>query len=267
MTGRLSWIWFGTGKHHAWRSGDNMTICGKFSAVELAASPPLAILREQPEENACTRCVKLLSVPLVEAVQQMPEGLISVAGVAAWQGIIQRELVRSRARCKEAAVTRLVELLAELGLPSEFQARASYEEIIRPLFLSTRSMPVESKSGTKYITTIPHFSETVLSLPRGAACLGVIADRLRTWRTITNRDILPTDRYHLGRVVETILAIPEPVAAYIQHLASRQLTSLAQVFHPATLERALNDPALRGFIGNSSQYWANTEQQLNIISD
>lgn len=253
----LHWILTTAGKWHAWPEGGRRTFCGKVNAEHLRDTPAVQIASDvSVGENICTTCAKKTGKSAAYAIDDGP--------TLAWFGYLRRHLTHVRAKVADATVEELARLLAEVGPPNDPVAVEVFEQV-RTILLRPHHSKQRKIKREYTVITIPHLKGALAKLPPKTGALQRIAATLRIWRTVT-RDDPSRQNFHADRVVETMLQIPDP-EAYIKHLYARGLPALAAMFHPNTLARAKKDTALRGAFAGSNEYWDNTADQLNIVSD
>lgn len=249
----MHWLLMPSGTWHAWPPAGLRTLCGRVNVEHLRLRPATKIHGEPPEEGRCVSCAKKAGLVMARS---HPDPT-----TAAWIGLLQLHLRRARIhQAPTTAIEHLAELLAEVGSPGSAEGCDVFEQSALLLL-----KPTWVRAGNRTIVTLPHLKATLALLPLKSGALLRVANTVRDWRTITQRD-LTTDNFRTDRVVATMLQLPV-AAPYIQHLHSRGLSHLAAVFHPNTLERAKHHPTLRGLFAGSTEYWEHTESQLNIIRD
>lgn len=255
MANALRWIL--TKKWHAWPLTGRRTLCGTVTVEHLRESPAQRIERTPPvDADFCQNCKRKAGIVT-------PSSL--AATEAAWMGHLRRHLTRVRVRVAEATLVELAGLLAEVGAPESSAGRDVFDQV-RSLLLTPMRRTSRSAAGrTVTVVTLPYLKETIAKLPPRTGALTQIAAALRCYRTITRRDPT-TDRFRPDRVVEVMLQLPTP-EPYIRHLLDRGLPHLAAMFHPNTLARAKRETALRGLFAGTNDYWTDTSQQLNVITE
>lgn len=256
MVDSLKWLQGSTGKWHAWPRGGRRSLCGTLTVEHLRAQPAIQITEVFPEgQDLCQSCRRAACVV---------DPKDSVQGVAgAWVGLLRRHMAHVHVRIAEATLRELANRLAEVGSPDSAEAREVYNQI-KSLFLTPLRRTTKKNGKTLTIVTLPYLTEAVAKLPPNTHALEQIASTLRTWRSITQRD--PSiDRCRPDLVVEVMLQLPSKPESYIRHLNARGLPNLAAMFHPNTLQRAKKETSLRGMFAGTTEYWNDTEDQLNII--
>lgn len=255
----LHWI-LRNGKWHAWPKGGRRSMCGRINVEHLRETPAEKIVTTLPSDAiVCTTCGK--KTHLAPAPVSGQDAIIG-----AWLGHLRRHLTRVHLKVSEANLQLLAERLAEVGPPDTKEAQDVFEQV-RILLLTPHFSRVQSARGrTTTVRTLPHLKEALSKLPPTTKALARVAATLRMWRNITQRDP-SADRFRADRVIEVMLQLPPGAEAYIQHLHAREFSHLSSMFHPNTLERSKKDTALRGLFAGSTEYWNQSEDQLNIVTD
>lgn len=223
-----------SGTWHLWRNGTPQSACGSMTKEHLPApavsgKPPAGLV------GACTKCV-------ASAGGWPAAGTAECA--AFWVGKIKLQANRARVKLDRWAVEDFADMLSLLGCGTP-EANETFAAVTSVLL-----RPVTVRERGKTFTSFPKFRESVDLLLSREKLLHV-AVALRTWRSVTGRDV-GRDRFSPDRVIETMLSVDDP-EPYVRQLHGRGLSHLAAVFHPNTLERARKDPALRGVFWDGSR--------------
>lgn len=256
----IKWIQNQNHTWHAWPLRGQSTYCGRIDTHHLRRFPAAAIT-DLPDADGriCKACGR-------EARYVKPPMIGGDAIAAAWTGLISRHLTHSRIKVSEHSVSMLAVKLAEIGSPSEPEARELFTQLQVILLKPTWIRKTNALGRTTQAPTLPGLKESLEAIGNTPGALRTVAQALSAWQAATGRD-LHTEKFNAARVMGTMLQIPDP-ARYVAHLlTSRLVPTLAAMFHPNTLERAKRDTALRGMFAGSSQYWDSTSSQLHIIRD
>lgn len=242
------WIRSRGSKWHGWEEGAHWTLCGRVTVLHLHNGERLDIDDSMgtAEHHAelCVECRRKAAVPPPQSADEVARG---------WEHYIRTAVqlsARGRRGPRDADVQTLATALAEGWTPGSPVGEQAWRAV-QALFL----LPWEVRAKD--------FGAAVAVLTTKEKALARVLLAVTTWQKVTGR-ALGVDRYHAGRVVEVMLAVPDP-EPYVRHLKSRGLEHLAAVFHPNTLARALKEPALRGTFAGGSAYWDDTAHQLTIV--
>jgi len=267
MLNELFWLEFRSGRWHAWPVGGRSSLCGTITRESLRKAPAKQILRMLPTDApACISCTRrrLGRTPIVQK-QQLAKGSVT----AQWLSYLRRHLITKRIKISTKNELLLAGHLATIGAPSEPKATFVYEQI-RTLLLTPRPQIVASRGGrgTSRMYKITRLKEALAALPPTTTALLHVAQGMALWRKITGRSVdSKVEKFQTDTVVETMLAVPN-LEAYIRHLHNKGWSSLAQMFHPNTLARSQQEPALRGALDpKTSAYWEQAKQQLTIVEE
>lgn len=250
----MHWILSNAETWHAWKQHHHATVCGRIDVDHLRKYPARKISQDLPvNQNVCTSCLRKTGAA------------ISSAGpvAAQWIALIKRHQKHIHARVHEKLIVEMSERLTEIGSPSSLEGQEAFDYVklvfIRPLY----DRKTNSLGHTKSYATFPYLKDALAKLTPGS--FQRIITALRYWRNTTNGD-LSRARFRPDNIVEAILTLPAP-EPYIRHMHAQGLSSFALIFHPNTIERARKDTALRGLFSGSTEYWTETADQLNIVTD
>jgi len=258
------WILHRSGKWHLWRHGEPQSFCGRMTLTRFRSRPPLLIVDTNDEEAGppmamldyeTTPCLRCLTSIAGEPPSPVP------GWDQEWMIKLNLRLQNLRVRVAGETKARLVRLLSELGPPTHPGAGRIFEALSELLLHPT----TWTQRGQR-IRTLPRLREALDQIPPSAVALHQLANTLGTWKVITGLTV-NGERFTSKTVVETILVLPEDARPYIQHLAKRQATSLALMFHPNTVARAKREPALRGFFAPPQATWDPTGEVLDLVTD
>jgi len=189
----------------------------------------------------------------------LPEDIPPIT--AAWMGLIRRHLTTTHSQLPLPDVQLLAERLTLLGSPDNPDVQAVYRQI-QTLLLTPMYVRRTTGGGTRRIT---HLRDALEKIPPDAQSLTHLATTMAIYRRVTGR-ALSRDKFRRDRVVETMLAIPDP-EAYITRLHDQGLSNIAAMFHPNTLEHRKKDPSLRGVFHDGMDDYDQDVGPVRVIRD
>ncbi len=258
------WVLTASGKWHAWPQSGRSTLCGRVNAEHLRSNPALEIRHQAPADGVHCRTCTRKSGGVIRTTTAVPS--LDATG-AEWVGLLRRHLARTHLNVPDRHLEALARRLNEVGPVTATEAQDVFAQVCA-LFLTPsvfRGARRADGRAAKSVRGLPHLKGALALIPTTNGALTTLAGIVRIWREVTRRDPA-NERFNAERVIETMLQVPN-AEAYIRHLHARELSHLAAMFHPNTLERARKDPALRGMFGGSTEYWQHTAVDLNIITD
>ncbi len=250
----LHWIRWSKGKWHAWPYGGRRSLCGGRAYADLLSSPVHAVetsLSPFAAREACARCLRLTGPEQREDRSSASKGTYAEE----WRGVLTARARGRRVVGAKENLDLLASRLAEVGSPSQEYPRNVGENVILVV-----AVPLRDRT----LTLFPYVKAVVALLP-GRESLVHVARAVERWREITGRDPR-SERFRPDTVISTMLQVPTP-EPYVRHLHSKGWSSLAQMWHPNTLEAAKKDPHLRGTFGGTPDYWARTQNDLVIVRE
>lgn len=161
--------------------------------------------------------------------------------------------MRDRPRHVPAAPLReLSRRLEGVGDSDDPDAARIYEAVVRRLLL-----PRAYDEG---------FAAAVEALPEDRGGLLRVAGAVEAFVTVTGRDAKEGASSDLAGVVGTMAKVPDP-EPYVRRLHDQGFLFVTAIFAPGTFRRAKKDTAVRGALKGTSDYWARTKHQLDIVTD
>lgn len=245
-----------SGRWHAWPQGSRATCCGTVNAEHLRQRPAKRVAAALPlDADRCGTCVRLVGVPSPADTPQDPQA-------AAWHGVIARRLVQQHLRGVAGAklVARYASLVALVG-PTTDQAAIRVFNLTWPIFFHVRHV-----SGSARLPGLRAALEAVSDDP---AALARVADGVAAWQEIAGGNaIISRERFAPDRVIATILRAKDP-RGYVQLIRQHEpdVKFLAALWHPDRYDRYEKRPDARGLLRGGPAYWAQTNDQLSVITD
>lgn len=265
MTGPR-WILTARGTWHAWNATTQRSVCGAVNTEDLRRTPVRQIAAQAPAIVGAGVRVCRVCAPTDAAGGKLLFAALPAAAVP-WDQAVSRYCAQGRMTVavgvRHALAVRLAEAAPSAGSVRGRQVFA----VVRDLLLRPRNVAWTQGGRRRQHACLPYLAAAVAALPLGVQAVARVVDTVQMWQAITGLQVA-NERYRAETVIQTMLQVPDTEKeTYMRQLHGRGLSALALMFHPATLERARRDTALHGAFSGSGEYWAQTQDQLHIVTD